>query len=241
MGLDTELFVHPERISSQLICPICTQVLDRPVQTPTEHLFCEDELLEWMTRSQLCPITNTSLEPMNIKKPGRIIMNMLNELERYCPNRNEGCSWIGNNDQVVIHTKTCSYRNRDDMSNDIAIKDALIHKLKLKMNTLIEKCHTLQDENNQLKVDNDIYDKKLKVYDAFFSSEKSALESCHSNNNYNSSTSDSGSSNVSSLARINRLRNLTSLLDEADNYRYSVDSTITTMQTNAYDIRGGKK
>ena len=53
MGIDTDCFVYPERISPQLICPICTQVLERPVQTPSEHLFCEDELLEWMTRSQV--------------------------------------------------------------------------------------------------------------------------------------------------------------------------------------------
>ena len=87
MGVELESFVHPERISSQLICPICTQVLDRPVQTPSEHLFCEDELLEWMTRSQFCPVTNSKLEPDSIKRPGRVILNMLAELDRYCPHR----------------------------------------------------------------------------------------------------------------------------------------------------------
>ena len=51
MGIDYECFLHPERISSELICPICTLVLENPVQTPSEHLFCEEELLEWLTRS----------------------------------------------------------------------------------------------------------------------------------------------------------------------------------------------
>ena len=51
MGIEAECFVHPERISKELFCPICTLVLENPVQTPSEHLFCEDELLEWLTRS----------------------------------------------------------------------------------------------------------------------------------------------------------------------------------------------
>jgi hypothetical protein len=41
MGIDIEDFVHPEHISPELICQICQGVVDRPVQTPSEHLFCE--------------------------------------------------------------------------------------------------------------------------------------------------------------------------------------------------------
>ena len=39
MGRDFDLFVYPDRISSQLICPICTLVLNKPVQTPTGILI----------------------------------------------------------------------------------------------------------------------------------------------------------------------------------------------------------
>ncbi|RYG59632.1 hypothetical protein EON64_20040, partial [archaeon] len=69
MGRDLEDFVHPERISSQLICPICTQVLHRPVMTMSEHLFCEEELLEWLTRSSLCPVTKQPIDPATITRP----------------------------------------------------------------------------------------------------------------------------------------------------------------------------
>jgi hypothetical protein len=31
MGLDPELFVHPERISESLMCPICHEVLVSPI------------------------------------------------------------------------------------------------------------------------------------------------------------------------------------------------------------------
>ncbi len=37
MGIEVEEFVHPEYISKELICPIFQGVLERPVQTATEH------------------------------------------------------------------------------------------------------------------------------------------------------------------------------------------------------------
>lgn len=39
MGYDTDLFVDGDRISRQLICSICSGVLENPVMTPCEHLF----------------------------------------------------------------------------------------------------------------------------------------------------------------------------------------------------------
>lgn len=108
MGIEAGDFVHPERISPELYCPICTCVLENPVQTPSEHLFCEDELLEWMISSDVCPVTKTNLNPDDIKKPGRIITNLLGELERYCPNRSAGCEWQGKNYSIEAHVQFCS-------------------------------------------------------------------------------------------------------------------------------------
>lgn len=41
-------------------------------------------LTEWVTRS-------------------RIIMNMLNELMRYCPNKEHGCEWTGEQERLRTH------------------------------------------------------------------------------------------------------------------------------------------
>lgn len=38
MGIDTVEFVYPERISGELMCAICTLVLERPVVTEYEVL-----------------------------------------------------------------------------------------------------------------------------------------------------------------------------------------------------------
>lgn len=114
MGIESEQFVHPERISSQLFCAICTQVLDNPVITETEHLFCENELLEWFVikGDQVCPVTNQKLDATKIVKPGRVITNMLKELERYCVNKPDGCQWSGPSEHLTSHLKSCCHRPR---------------------------------------------------------------------------------------------------------------------------------
>ena len=167
MGLDAEEFVHPERISSYLFCAICTQVLENPVQTPTEHLFCEDELLEWMSRSSLCPATNTPLAPDSIRRPSRIILNMLAELQRYCPNRGEGCTWVGDNEHCSSHTQSCSFRPRLQLAADLDAAQAKISRLREKLSKAEKKIEILTAANADLAHVNAINERKLRVYSAF--------------------------------------------------------------------------
>lgn len=184
MGLDLEYFIYPERISNQLICPICTQVLDNPVQTPSEHLFCEDELLEWMTRSQKCPVTNAKLDPLSITKPGRIIRGMLAELERYCINKDEGCKWQGQNDQLSVHLKSCDKRSKEVMIKEIKTKDILISKLQHRLVIIQERCQELEEENQTLIETNEDIDRRLKVYAAFADKSEEKLSKTSSNSSF---------------------------------------------------------
>jgi len=168
MGLDLELFVHPERISSQLICPICTQVLLNPVQTPTDHLFCEDELLEWMTRSSVCPVTNAKLDPDSIRKPSRIIVNMLAELQRFCDNKCEGCTWTGEQEHLSSHLTACQKRPREQLCAEIKDKDEKILRLRARLAKTEKVVAELSEQNQILASNLAIVERKLKVYDAFF-------------------------------------------------------------------------
>ena len=38
-------------------------------------------------------MTKQRLNPDDIASPGRIIVNMLGNLQRYCPNKTHGCEW----------------------------------------------------------------------------------------------------------------------------------------------------
>lgn len=171
MGHDLELFVYPERISSELICPICTQVLKNPVQTPSEHLFCEEELLEWMSHSTLCPVTQSELDPASIKRPGRIIMNMLGELEMYCPNRCNGCCWVGTMDTLKAHIGSCSFISQEELRNEVAKKNDQINQLVDRVVQLEQENRRITDENEYLAGKVESCEKKLRVYDAFLTTE----------------------------------------------------------------------
>ena len=80
MGYDVDVFVDSKNISSSLICPICVCVVENPVVTPQEHLFCEACLLSWLTTSPQCPMTQLHLDATTIKKPSRLVLNILGDL-----------------------------------------------------------------------------------------------------------------------------------------------------------------
>ena len=203
MGVDPDMYVHPERISRELICPICTQVLENPVQTADDHLFCEDELLEWMSRSNepTCPVTGSKLDPDAIRKPSRIIVNMLGELERYCPNRDEGCKWTGESEHLGNHIKDCTFRRREDMLKEIKRKEEKIDYYRGKAEALAKQVKKERQRNEDLLSELQMSKRKLKVYDAFFdeSSTKEQAEKVKSKG---------GSDGPSALQRVLNLREL---------------------------------
>ena len=91
-------------IPCDLLCPICSDILKNPVLTPCQHLFCEQDLLQWFCRapddqgerpSQRCPQCNTICAPDSIKPAGRLLCNILGDLERRCAV--ESCTWTGKN------------------------------------------------------------------------------------------------------------------------------------------------
>jgi len=171
MGIEVESFVYPERISPELYCPICTQILENPVQTPTEHLFCEDELLEWMLRSDLCPVTKEKLDANSITKPGRIILNMLAGLERYCKNKCEGCLWTGPSSSQSSHLKDCKFKSKSELICDLSNKDKCISDLERRLTVtkqLLEDQITL---NKELRSQLAIVERKVSVYEKFFEDE----------------------------------------------------------------------
>ena len=164
MGIDADEFVSGDLISSQLICPICTSVLEHPVQTEYEHLFCEEELLEWMAQSEnRCPVTHKKLDPDKIRKPSRIIVNMLAELQRYCSNKKNGCSWIGENEHHDTHKAVCLFKPREELNAIIEAQAAKIKSLRTKL------AHA-EEDNSMLKEKNRIISTELKIYDSFLKS-----------------------------------------------------------------------
>ena len=110
----TRSFYYTSPVPCDLQCPICSDVLQNPVVTPCQHLFCEHDLLQWFVRapddqgdkpSQRCPQCNTVCAPDSIQPAGRIINNILGDLERRCAHPD--CNWKGTADNYERHCKSC--------------------------------------------------------------------------------------------------------------------------------------
>lgn len=133
MGIETEHFMDGDGISSQLLCAICQCVVDPPVSTPCDHLFCEDCLISWLERresgNETCPMCNTVIDPVKVEKPSRIIINLLGEMRRYCENRSEGCPWVSACDEYEAHSRTCGYVPTAKLLEKVAERDARVAEL----------------------------------------------------------------------------------------------------------------
>jgi hypothetical protein len=93
---------------------------------------------------------------------------MLSSLERYCPNKSEGCEWTGKSEQVKGHYKTCTKKSRGSIAREMEEKDILIALLKGKISASNQKYALLEETNMLLKDENEKLTKQIQVYDAFF-------------------------------------------------------------------------
>lgn len=216
MGTDPDLLVHPEHVSKQLECAICCLILETPCETSTGHLYCEQCLLEYLARSEsdkpLCPVSKAELDPNDIRKPSRIIINMLAELELYCPNKEHGCEWQGQNEHVTMHLASCEKRPAAELIEEIKVKDAKIKQLRARCLKHEDHVKDLKNRNTELMDDLSICKRKLKVYDAFFqSSEGKDVKAGATRQAKGGSSSDVDGE--SALQKLLRLRDLGSFED----------------------------
>lgn len=213
MGFEADQFVNPEHISPELLCPICCGVLEKPVQTATEHLFCEDELLEWLERSDMCPVTNTRIDPTQIRKPSRIVMNILGGLVIKCSNRTDGCAWTGKYEILSAHLAQCEFKPRKLFISELEEKTKELAEAKALIKTLKSRVSELESSNTTLQERNIILERQLKVYDAFVKDESNST--INARDRQPTQERESKSSYESDLQRINRLRLLESKIPQS--------------------------
>ena len=81
MGLDVIRF-RGGVVDEELICPICTGVLEAPMQAPVcEHAFCSACIREWISRGSggrsTCPVDRQEFTQNQLKPVPRILKNLL--------------------------------------------------------------------------------------------------------------------------------------------------------------------
>ena len=92
MGWDIDRFVDKDNIIEDLVCTICTDVVDDPLQTPCDHLFCNECITQWLKGGQkTCPVDQEKLTLNALKQPSRMMRPLINKLTLKCKNYTQGC------------------------------------------------------------------------------------------------------------------------------------------------------
>lgn len=107
--LKTLNFGYVNPVNVNLLCPICRLPLLNPIATSCGHTFCEECILSSLEISNKCPYDRNIIKKEEFKKVDRLILNILNELEIFCPNKINGCPYVCQRQYLYQHYYECEY------------------------------------------------------------------------------------------------------------------------------------
>lgn len=207
MGYDLNRFEGS--VDEELICPICSFVLEEPVQAPEcEHAFCSSCIHQWFKMQCICPIDRTPIQPKDLKPVPRILKNLLSKLKLKCDHAAYGCTAYVRLENLTSHSQECDFNPKKPIICNLGC-DILVAKDELKSHNCIKELRKIIDDQqtkiNQLsnevckqKNDLDNYYNELKVLKAFASR---LFRSSNSNINIDSSLTNLNSRNNDEIAR----------------------------------------
>ncbi|KAK4302261.1 hypothetical protein Pmani_025637 [Petrolisthes manimaculis] len=108
MGFDLTRFQG--EVDEELLCPICSEVLEDPLQAPScEHAFCSGCINEWLSRQQTCPVDRQPITSSQLKSVPRILRSLLSKLYISCDNKPHGCGSVVKLDALGCHLEECEF------------------------------------------------------------------------------------------------------------------------------------
>ena len=102
MGIDVHDVVAGA-VDEELLCSICTDIVQQPRCCRSGHVFCEECIKTWLQNNGTCPIGREDLEVEQLAHV-RPLERMVDRIQVRCPNRGagrswtcrpSGCTWIG--------------------------------------------------------------------------------------------------------------------------------------------------
>ncbi|RMC15152.1 hypothetical protein DUI87_07334 [Hirundo rustica rustica] len=107
MGYDIERFVG--YVNEGLLCSICRDVLEDPLQAPCEHAFCTACIHGWLVHHSNCPEDRQVIDVSLLRPLYRYMKNDLNRLQLHCRNREYGCEMVCSLESIDRHERECEY------------------------------------------------------------------------------------------------------------------------------------
>ncbi|MGH0151237.1 UNVERIFIED_CONTAM: hypothetical protein FKN15_040559 [Acipenser sinensis] len=96
-------------VNDGLLCCICRDVLENPLQAPCEHAYCTSCIHGWLVHHHNCPEDRQALDLSMLRPLFRYMRNDLNRLQIRCRNREHGCEMVCSLESVDRHERECEY------------------------------------------------------------------------------------------------------------------------------------
>lgn len=124
--LDIQDRIVEEKLLIELICPICTKLMDICIMFPCTHEFCLNCAHE--PSINRCPICRSSLQQELFRSNRNFKIEMrIKNLNVKCRFNNAGCDKVIKYSQLNEHELNCQYHKLQNLSKE---KEELIKKLK---------------------------------------------------------------------------------------------------------------
>lgn len=108
MGWDIDRFPEGE-VNLELICCICTCILEDPVESPCRHVFCSQCIKTWLSNQKSCPHCRAPVHKRDLQSVVPLLKNIISKQKIYCDNRDRGCTQIISLESLQGHTAICPY------------------------------------------------------------------------------------------------------------------------------------
>ena len=140
MGFTVDRFVSS--VDQNMVCNICTGVMDNAVVTLCGHSFCERCLRTWLERPDIdsCPSCRSYTSKFDMI-PNIAVRSMIDSLHVWCDNSEKGCKIVMKLESLQKHLERCEYRDvqcsacreafpRNDLANHYKVCSVIEEELK---------------------------------------------------------------------------------------------------------------
>jgi len=107
MGFDENRFVHS--IDEEFRCSICRDIVEDPIATQCEHIFCNICINEWIQKDTSCPVDRKPLNRSQLCEPSRFFRNFYSKLELKCEYESNGCGILCKIQDLKSHQNKCKF------------------------------------------------------------------------------------------------------------------------------------
>ena len=115
-----------EDINEILLCKICLEVLDDPMECDVcNSEFCRQCIEDWYARNPACP--NRCMDA-KIQRPHKLVLEMLMNLKIKCSNTETGCNVVDTVEIIKSHEETCPFKIVQCPNFDLGCKEKIANK-----------------------------------------------------------------------------------------------------------------